>query len=214
MRSLISSGKCEIKSSKIEISKVEDLVLFLEDLTLDAFSRSSVLLEAFGSSKNITKVVDFNSEKTKLVTIITLLNRYSLYIVNVMKCHVICHNMYSIRFKNVLYFNIFGDLVNEKRSMNSVIRCVCGNTKLKAAAFYHCYKWYKIHCTQYIISYYILIKNEKKIEHVNYVDSAHASNIDHENVFLSTVVVRAIGKCLMSQSRKVILALKKQYLQA
>lgn len=88
-------------------------------------------------------------------------------------------------------FNIFGDQVNEKRSMNSVIRCVCGNTKLKAAAFYHCYKWYKIHCTQYIISYYILIKNEKKIEHVNYVDSAHASNIDRSKSYFTHLITHS-----------------------
>jgi len=123
-----------------------------------------------------------------------------------MKCHTICHNilLYVYDLQTSFIFNVCcSDRVNNKRSTNSSARSVCV-TKLKLQLFAIVING--IHCTQYIISFYVLIIEKKKIDHVKYVDSAHASNVHHENAFLSTVVVRAIGKCLMS---RVNLALKK-----
>jgi len=194
----ITLSEWEMKSPKNEISKVEDLVLFLD-------SRSQVL-EAIESSKNISKIVDFNYENknenrknkfgknNNITTSLVSTSEIKCYACDLSHTIYKCPSFLSLTVaERIKRANALG-LCKVCLRKHEVKRCLSQN---------NCYKCHKAHNTllHLITPQKHNVKNSDEASNkqaANTSTSAHASSIDHENVLLSTAVVRAIGKCTIS----------------
>jgi len=194
----ITLSEWEMKSTKNEISKVEDLVLFLD-------SRSQVL-EAIESSKNISKIVDLGYENknenrknkfgknNNITTSLVSTSEIKCYACDLSHTIYKCPSFLSLtvaeRIKRV---NVLG-LCKVCLRKHEVKRCLSQN---------NCYKSHIAHNTllHLIMPQKYNAKNSDEASNKQAADTstcAHASSVDHENELLSTAVVRAIGKCTIS----------------
>lgn len=194
----ITLSEWETKSSKSEISKVADLILFLE-------ARAQVL-EAIESSRNISKIGDLvpgnknNNQKNK----INKNNSVSTSLVSMseIKCYA-CDLSHTI-YKCPSFLSLaVADRIKRVNELGLCKVCLRKHDVKRCLSRNNCYKCHKAHNT--LLHLIIPQKyNEKKSNEtsnqqtVSTSTSAHASGIDHENVILSTAIVRAIGKCSIS----------------
>lgn len=184
----------EKKASKNKLSKVEELITFL--------GARSQMLEAIDASKDMIKTTDLSSEnkninrKYKFNTAST-----SLMATIDIKCFVckLSHTIYKC--PSFLALSVT-DRIKKVNELNLCKICLRKHESKRCMAR-KCYKCNNPHNTMLHIVQQ-KEKEEKSEEKVNNnhtnqqiastSTNTHASDVQHENVLLSTAVVRAIGK--------------------
>ncbi|KAF0729511.1 Integrase catalytic domain-containing protein, partial [Aphis craccivora] len=194
----ITLSEWETKSSKNEISKVADLILFLD-------SRSQIL-EAIESSKNISKIVNFVSENKNDYRKNKINKNYNASTSFVSTAEIKCYacDLSHTIYKCPSFLSLaVADRIKRVNELGLCKVCLRKHDVKRCLSRNNCYKCHKAHNT--LLHLIIPQKyNEKKSNEtlnqqtVSTSTSAHASGIDHENVILSTAVVRAIGKCAIT----------------
>ncbi|KAL4104961.1 hypothetical protein QTP88_020236 [Uroleucon formosanum] len=206
----ITLSEWEMKSPKNEISKLEDLVLFLD-------SRSQVL-EAIESSKNISKIADFGyknkhenrknkfGKNNKIFT--------SLVSTSEIKCYAcdLSHTIYKC--PSFLSLTV-AERIKKANALGLCKVCLRKHEFKRCLSQNNCYKCHKSHnmLLHLMNPQKFNEKNSSEVSNqqaANTSTSAHTSSIDHENILLSTAVVRAIRKCTISVLCRFLLDLGSQ----